>query len=306
MSDTTELALSEISSFSLGTKKPPPNDNFSVLVPLQQTVMFITLLENIEVLFDGTGVIRKASLEGQLVIRNFTSSNPKVLITFNNDLTVGRSNLDASTHGKALDYCTFHECASFTKWDAQRILELKCPSGTFILMKYLVLDDFAKPFNFSTLVEEGPYEGHLEVVIKITSLLEENQKANNVILLCPIPKSTISVNFSLGDTKQECEYDKTAKKIKWKLNTMSHASESSIRVKLNLGQEKGNHKRELGPLSLSFEIPNIVYANVSIKSFVLEDDHSPHPPQKWIKLITKSLSYESRVDFSHSNISRIK
>lgn len=52
----------------------------------------------------------------------------------------------------------------------------------------------------------------------------------------------------MGEPRQECEYNKTEKKIKWKLGSMKKGSESSIRVKLNLGQEKGNHKRELGPL----------------------------------------------------------
>lgn len=47
------------------------------------------------------------------------------------------------------------------------MLEFKCPSGTFTLMKYLVIDDFAKPFTFSTLVEEGPFDGQLEMVIKV-------------------------------------------------------------------------------------------------------------------------------------------
>lgn len=69
--------------------------------------------------------------------------------------------------GKVLDYCTFHECVSFSKWDSQRMLEFKCPSGTFTLMKYLVIDDFVKPFTFSTLVEEGPFDGQLEMVIKV-------------------------------------------------------------------------------------------------------------------------------------------
>jgi hypothetical protein len=43
----------------------------------------------------------------------------------------------------------------------------KCPSGSFSLLKYLVIDDFNKPFTFSTLVEEGPFDGQLELVIKV-------------------------------------------------------------------------------------------------------------------------------------------
>jgi hypothetical protein len=61
--------------------------------------------------------------------------------------------------------------------------------------------------------------------------------------------SIASVNFSLGDpAHQECEYDKGEKLIRWKLDKMTKGMESSIRVKLSLDQEKGNHKRELGPL----------------------------------------------------------
>lgn len=284
--------------------KPPMNDSISVAVPLTVPSIFVNLQEVIEVLFDGTGVVRKASLEGQLIIRNFMNLNPKISMTFNGDFTVGRT-ADAASNGKSLDYCTFNECVSFSKWDSQRTLEIaKCPSGTFTLLKYLVIDDFQKPFSLSTLVEEGPFDGQLDLVIKVATHFDDNRIASNVTLTCPIPKCTQSVNFSVGDpAHQECEYDKAEKRIRWKLDKMTKGMESSIRVKLGLGQEKGNHKRELGPLSLSFDITNHIYANVAIKSFNIEDAAQV---QKWMMLKTKSLSYESRVDFSHSNRSRVK
>jgi hypothetical protein len=127
------------------------------------------------------GVVRKACLEGQLIIRNFTNLNPKIQVTFNGDFTVGRT-ADAASNGmgqrsfshslifvgKSLDYCTFNECVSFSKWDSQRMLEIaKCPSGTFTLLKYFVIDEFQKPFSLSTLVEEGPFEGQMDLVIKV-------------------------------------------------------------------------------------------------------------------------------------------
>jgi hypothetical protein len=55
--------------------------------------------------------------------------------------------------------------------------------------------------------------------------------------------------------------------------------------------------------SLSFDIANHIYANVAIKAFTIDD---PTQVQKWMMMKTKSHSYESRVDFSHSNRSRVK
>jgi hypothetical protein len=43
-------------------------------------------------------VVRKATLEGQLIIRNFSHLNPKIQVTFNGDFTVGRT-ADAAANG---------------------------------------------------------------------------------------------------------------------------------------------------------------------------------------------------------------
>ena len=62
-------------------------------------------------------------------------------------------------------------------------------------------------------------------------------------------------------------------------------------------QEK-NHsksKKELGPITMSFEIPNHNISNIGIKELKILTNDTKYNPKRWIRTFTKTKSYVVRI-----------
>jgi hypothetical protein len=109
---------------------------------------------------------------------------------------------------------------------------------------------------------------------------------------------------------QTYEYDQINKILLWKIKETTGSSECSIRVKINLDDVVGNHKRELGPISyvfclrfnhcprLSFEIPMYVTSSVFIRSLKIMEAVEG-TASRWVRSNSRSGSYQGRVDVSN-------
>jgi len=71
--------------------------------------------------------------------------------------------------------------------------------------------------------------------------------------------------------------------------------EQTIRMKLNLENTSGNYKKEVGPISLSFEIPMYLCSSFGVQYLRIADQNSTVVPFKWVRTLTKSSSYIVRV-----------
>jgi len=72
-----------------------------------------------------------------------------------------------------------------------------------------------------------------------------------------------------------------------------------IKIKINLDSDiLGNHKKEIGPLSLSFDIPMYICSNVLIKGVKITGDQKAAEVNKWVRSMTKVGSYIQRIDTS--------
>lgn len=77
-------------------------------------------------------MIKKSVIEGEVRVQSYLHSNPKIKIYLNEDFSVGKENSDAMpgvASTTCLDFCTFHECASFNNWEEFHCLEFFVPDG---------------------------------------------------------------------------------------------------------------------------------------------------------------------------------
>ena len=70
----------------------------------------------------------------------------------------------------------------------------------------------------------------------------------------------------------------------------------SIRVKITLDTPvTSSHKREVGPISLGFEIPMYNVSNLQVRYLRISETHKSYNPYRWVRYITQSSSYVCRL-----------
>ena len=96
--------------------------------------------------------------------------------------------------------------------------------------------------------------------------LETNYGAN-VLVRVPVPQSTATISLDTGSVAQGqlAEYRENDKQVRWVVKKFTGGSEHTLRAKINLGSAATPHtRREVGPISLSFEIPMYNVSNVQV------------------------------------------
>lgn len=274
--------------------------NKSVTETSNKEDIFVDLFEFVNVLFDASGHVSRSQVEGEVRIRSFLKGNPKVKLSMNQDLVVGRETLDGSkNYGKSvLDYCIFHDCVQFTEWDVDRTLTFFPPDGQFVALRYSISDTFTPPFRIYPYVEE-PGNGQIDLLIRLSADFPQSSTAKKVVVTIPLPRATASASSELEyNYDQTAEFDQINKVLVWKIKEAVGGFECSIRVKINLEDVVGNHKRELGPISLGFEIPMYVTSSVFIRSLKIMEAVEG-TASRWVRSNSKSGSYQSRIDVSN-------
>ena len=92
------------------------------------------------------------------------------------------------------------------------------------------------------------------------------------------------------------EYNAAEKKILWTVRKFHGGSEMSIRCKLTLDSvATAAVKREIGPLSMNFEIPMYNVSNLQVRYLRISETHKSYNPYRWVRYITQSSSYVCRL-----------
>ena len=69
-----------------------------------------------------------------------------------------------------------------------------------------------------------------------------------------------------------------------------------VRIKATLDSPvTAAHKREIGPVSLGFEIPMYNVSNLQVRYLRISETHKSYNPYRWVRYITQSSSYVSRI-----------
>ncbi len=252
------------------------------------------IIERLTVLFNHSGVVVNSSIDGSIQMKSFLSGNPELRLALNEDLVIGKGGQYGSV---VLDDCNFHECVHLDEFESSRTLHFLPPEGEFAVLNYRVTADFRAPFRlYPTLEETGPYK--LDLIVLVRADIPETNHGTNIQVRIPMPRATASVitEFSADIPGCAAEFNNSEKRVIWTIRKLAGGSELSLRVRITLDSPVAPaHRREIGPIAMSFEIPMYNVSKLQVRYLRISETHKSYNPCRWVRYITQSSSYVCRL-----------
>ncbi|ETV94349.1 hypothetical protein H310_11992 [Aphanomyces invadans] len=263
--------------------------------------LFCDILERLNVMFSPGGQMLNSSVEGRIQMKSYLAGNPELRLALNEDLIIGghgASNL--SNYGQVmLDDANFHECVQLDEFERDRVLVFTPPDGEFTVINYrLTGRDFRAPFRIFPYVDEvSPTK--IEVTLKIRADMPDNNYGANVIVRFPVPQSTIAVACDIGKNTagQLAEFRQSENQVRWAIKRFPGGADMTLRAKVTLSAPSSHVRREIGPVSLNFEIPMYNVSTLQVR-YLRIPEHARHPNysyKRWVRYVTQSNSYVCRI-----------
>lgn len=260
----------------------------------QKNEIYVDIVERLTVLFNASGYVLNSSIDGSILMKSFLSGNPELRLALNEDLVIGKGSAYGSV---VLDDCNFHECVHLDEFESSRTLHFLPPDGEFALLNYRVTTDFRVPFKIFPMIEEpGPYK--LDIALVIRAEIPEGNYGSNIIVRMPVPRSTVNATADINGELpgSHAEFMAQEKKLVWNIRKLNGGSEVVLRAKLTLDQlVTAAHKKEVGPVSMAFEIPMYNVSNLQVRYLRISETHKSYNPYRWVRYITQSSSYVCRL-----------
>lgn len=263
--------------------------------------IFVDILERITVLMNANGFVVNSAIDGSIQMKSYLQGNPELKLALNEDITVKNQQL-GGLHGGygavVLDDCNFHECVDLADFSDLRTLSFYPPDGEFAVMNYRVTGDFRVPFRIFPFAEQQtPHK--VEITIKVRADVPEQNYGGNVQISCALPKGTASCSNELqqGMTGQSAEYLATEQRLIWTIKKFQGGSETTLKARVTLSSPIANQqniKKEIGPVSLTFEVPMYNVSNLQVRHLRIAEQHKSYNLCRWVRYVTQSSSYVCR------------
>lgn len=259
--------------------------------------IFIDILERLTVLFSPSGNTLRCEVDGSIQMKSFLQGTPDLSVGLNEDLQIGQ---ERGAYGIQLDDCNFHECVNLDNFDMGKAVTLKPPDGEFTLMNYRMSGESGAlkhplPFRVSAVVEDSLAPGRTDVLLKLDADFPARCHGTAIVIRAPMPKGTTSCGYELGTSGQSFSYKKEEKLAVWTIPKMRGASAVYCRLKLTTSEnDQRNVKKDLGPISMEFEVPMYVCSGLNIRFLRVTERGRNYVPFRWVRYITHSNSYVFR------------
>jgi AP-4 complex subunit mu-1 len=293
--------------------------------------IYVDILERLTVLFNANGYVLNSTIDGCIQMKSYLQGNPGLRFALNEDLVVGKENATGGYGGGGpalvLDDCNFHECANLDDFETGRTVALIPPEGEFVVMNYRITSEFRAPFRiFPTLTEESQYK--VELFLRVRADIPEKNHGTNVVIRFPVPKTATTVIPEVGAESgigsggsglrggsvgggaaqlasataaaaglgQTAEYDSKERQVVWTIKKFQGGQEHTLRTRISLGQPSGSTlRKELGPISATFEIPMYNVSNLQVKYLKIAETSKNFKPHRWVRYVSTSNSYVCRL-----------
>lgn len=262
--------------------------------------IFVDILERITVLMSANGFVINSAIDGSIQMKSYLAGNPELKLALNEDIQIKNQNL-GSFHGGygavVLDDCNFHECVDLQDFSEFRTLSFYPPDGEFAVMNYRITGDFRAPFKINPFIEQQtPHK--IEITIKVRAEIPEQNYGGNMQISCMLPKLTASASTELSNqTGQSAEYLTSEHRLVWNIKKFLGGTESSIKIRVTLSSPVANTQnahKDVGPISLNFEIPMYNVSNLQVRYLRIAERHKSYNPCRWVRYVTQSSSYVCR------------
>ena len=275
--------------------KSNENSKRSIADAKNKNEIYVDIIEKVTCLFSRNGTIISSGIDGCIKMKSYLKNNPELRITFTDDVMMGKSSYSAGR----MELAGYNFCQGVRSRDfeSQRTLYITPPEGEFILMNYRINNEFAPPFKLYTIIEEFDYK--LELRIKLLANFNSATKAGNIVITFNAPKETQSVYFNLPKAQKEShktDYNQNDHLCTWKIPKIIGGNENTLDVKFTLQVNKPNIcRREIGPLVMSFEIPNYNVSHMQIKDLKVMSSDLKNNAMRWVRVFTLAKSYVTRI-----------
>lgn len=263
--------------------------------------IFVDILERITVLMTSNGFVVNSAIDGSIQMKSYLAGNPELKLALNEDIQIKNQQL-GGMHGSygsvVLDDCNFHECVDLSEFSDTRTLSLYPPDGEFAVMNYRVTGDFRAPFRIQPFITQQSAH-KIEITINVRADVPEQNYGGNLQVSCALPKGTASCSTELqsGQTGQSAEYLANDHKLTWTIKKLQGGSETTLKARVTLSTPIANEasiKKEVGPVSLNFEIPMYNVSNLQVRYLRIAEQHKAYNPCRWVRYVTQSSSYVCR------------
>lgn len=261
--------------------------------------IFVDILERITCLFSASGIIVNCEVDGSIVMKSFLINNPELRVNLNEDLVIGKQNANIYASQMVVDDANFHECVRLDEFEEQRSLVFVPPEGEFVLMNYRVTGtDIRPPFRIAPVMEEiSPTQ--IDVFVRVRADIPPRNYGSGVKIKMPVPKSASGVSLQTGRGSdaagQSAEFLPQEHKVVWTIKKFQGGAELNLRARITLKEPiNPTIRREVGPISMEFEIPMLSTSNLQVRSLRTTLSSAPNP-HRWVRYITQSASYACRI-----------
>uniref|UniRef100_A0A671QX95 AP-4 complex subunit mu-1-like n=1 Tax=Sinocyclocheilus anshuiensis TaxID=1608454 RepID=A0A671QX95_9TELE len=241
------------------------------------------------------GVLMKADIHGEIKIKCFLPSCSEMRIGLNEELSIGKSQLKGYSSAVRVDECRFHQAVKLDEFDTFRILKV-CPSqGEQTVMQYQLCDELpcAPPFQLFPSVEKD-YVNRVLIFLKLRCDLPPKSTALNVSITVPVPKGSTSMSQELSSPDQTAELQPKNKALLWEIPRFPGGAQLSALFKVDVPGLSSASLLEVGPVSMSFELPKQTCTGLQIRFLRLSPTQTGLS-QRWVRYVTHSDSYTIRI-----------
>lgn len=151
------------------------------------------------------------------------------------------------------------------------------------------------PFTLIAFVDENEDSKILEVILKLRCNVPSSSYANNIVVKVPVPKLTDSVSHQITSGIQTGEFKSSEKAWYWNIKKLQGGSEISASIKVHMSEIRKSSRKEVGPVSLDFEIPMHICSGLQIRYVRVQDREKACSLFRWVRYITHSDSYVFRI-----------
>lgn len=265
-----------------------------------QNEVFLDVLERVTVTFDNRGdmpVVVNSEINGSILLKSYLQGSPEIQLALNEDLIIGGKKGQAGYGRVQLDDVNFHESCRLDNFERERVLLVHPPGGEVTLMNYRIADNFAPPFKVFPFIDEQT-ANRIEVTIKLRGEFRDPHYGSNVCVRIPLPAKlgSVSAQLPVDAEGESTEYKGPEKCMFWFIKKFAGQSEHSMRIKIVLDSKADISacSREIGPLSMLFEIPMFNCSGLAVKYLRVNEAGRDTKPNRWVRYITQSESYVTR------------
>ncbi|XP_029028694.1 AP-4 complex subunit mu-1 [Betta splendens] len=294
--------LSNVGLFGADTQQSKVAPSSAATRPIQSTreqggksEIFVDVIERMSVVIGSNGVLMKVDVEGEIKVKCYMPSCSEMRLGLNEEFSIGKSQLRGYGAAVHVDECSFHQVVRLDEFDSHRILRL-CPSqGEQTVMQYQLSDALpsAPPFRLFPTIERDS-GGRLLMYLKLRCDLPPKSSAVNVCATIPVPKGSVSLSQELSSPDQSVELNVQSRAIVWRVPRFPGGTQLSALLKVEVPGLCSASMLEVGPVSLTFELPKFTATGLQIR-FLRLSPVQPGLSQRWVRYITHSDSYTIRI-----------